>query len=75
MSKNILKTAEKYCLTHKLRLTEPRLEVLKIIAASSKPLSAYEILELLVQKIKSPKSPTEYRAIEFWAKTQGYPSH
>jgi Fur family zinc uptake transcriptional regulator len=40
--------------------------VLKIITSSKKPLGAYEILEKLGQKIKDPKPPTAYRAIEFW---------
>ncbi|MGB4058039.1 MAG: hypothetical protein WBK77_08155 [Alphaproteobacteria bacterium] len=32
-----------------------------------KPLGAYEIPERLGKKIKNPKPPTVYRAIEFWA--------
>lgn len=66
MSKTVLQHAEAYCLTHKHRLTEPRLAVLKIILSNSKPLGAYEILEKLGQTIKNPKPPTVYRAIEFW---------
>ena len=64
--KNIIHQAELFCICHKERFTKPRLEVLKIIAASAKPLGAYEILDKLGDVIQSPKPPTAYRAIEFW---------
>ena len=64
--KKFIKSAEDFCLQNKQRLTKPRIEVLKIISSSSKPLGAYEILEKLGNKIKSPKPPTAYRAIDFW---------
>ena len=54
------------CKKNKWRLTEPRLEVLRIISLSKKPIKAYDILEKLADKIKNPKPPTAYRAIEFW---------
>mgnify|MGYP006441902895 FL=1 len=66
MRSDLLKTAWTYCDANKHRLTEPRLAVLKIIAASTKPLGAYEILEKLGKTIKNPKPPTAYRALEFW---------
>ena len=66
LQSNILQQAELFCVRHKERLTKPRLEVLKIIAASAKPLGAYEILEQLGNVIQFPKPPTAYRAIEFW---------
>ena len=66
MTKATLVNAAKYCETGKHRLTKPRVEVLKIIACSTKPLGAYEILEKLSKTIKNPKPPTVYRAIEFW---------
>ena len=56
------------CKKNKWRLTVPRLEVLKIISLSEKPIKAYDILKKLANKIKSPKPPTAYRAIEFWKK-------
>ena len=56
------------CKKNKWRLTEPRLEVLRIISLSEKPIKAYEILKQLAIKIKNPKPPTAYRAIEFWQK-------
>ena len=54
------------CKKNKWRLTEPRLEVLRIISLSKKPIKAYDILKKLANKIKNPKPPTAYRAIEFW---------
>ena len=56
------------CKKNKWRLTEPRLEVLRIISHSKKPIKAYDILKKLANKIKNPKPPTAYRAIEFWQK-------
>tara|TARA_B100000035_G_scaffold263515_1_gene235241 strand:+ start:469 stop:894 length:426 start_codon:yes stop_codon:yes gene_type:complete len=56
------------CKKNRWRLTEPRLEVLRIISLSEKPIKAYEILKQLASKIKNPKPPTAYRAIEFWQK-------
>lgn len=64
----VIEQAKLFCVQQKERLTKPRLEVLKIIAASSKPIGAYEILGKLGQVIDSPKPPTAYRAIEFWQK-------
>lgn len=58
--------AEIYCETHGHRLTEPRQHVLKIVASSNGPITAYEILDKLGQVIDKPKPPTVYRAISFW---------
>lgn len=66
MENNFLKEAEQFCIKNKHRLTEPRLEVLNIIASSAKPIGAYEILKRLSEKIENPKPPTAYRAIDFW---------
>ncbi len=66
MNANVLKQAQSYCEEHKYRLTQPRLQVLKIIGTSTKPLGAYDILEELGKVIANPKPPTVYRAIEFW---------
>ena len=56
------------CKKNKWRITEPRLEVLRIISLSKKPIKAYDILKQLAFKFKNPKPPTAYRAIEFWQK-------
>jgi len=66
MAQQVLRKAKKYCDEHRQRLTKPRMQVLKIIASSSKPLGAYDILKSLGKVIKNPKPPTVYRAIEFW---------
>ena len=58
----------KICKQNKWRLTEPRLEVLRIISLSKNPIKAYDILKKLASKIINPKPPTAYRAIEFWQK-------
>lgn len=63
---NVIERATNYCSEHHERLTEPRLEVLKILSHSSQPLGAYEILDRLGKVLVSPKPPTVYRAIDFW---------
>ena len=62
------KKAVDFCEKNKLRLTEPRLDVLDIIISSKKPIKAYEILKELGKKVVNPKPPTAYRAIDFWLK-------
>ena len=56
------------CKKNNWRLSEPRLEVLRIISLSKRPIKAYDILKKLAYKIKNPKPPTAYRAIDFWQK-------
>ena len=63
---NVIEQATAFCEENKERLTRPRLEVLKILFASNRPLGAYEILKNLSTILRSPKPPTVYRAIEFW---------
>lgn len=67
---NIIDQAIAICSEKKERLTEPRLEVLKIIIFSPGPLGAYEILEKLRKVITNPKPPTVYRAIDFWVQQE-----
>ena len=66
MLKNYLQKAFEYCVQNKHRWTRPRAQVLEIIAASSKPLTAYEILTRLTTTLNKPNPPTVYRALEFW---------
>ena len=68
MNKLLEKKAIKFCEENKHRLSLPRLEVLKIIGASKRPIKAYDILNKLGEIIPNPKPPTAYRAIEFWLK-------
>lgn len=69
--KKILAQAEQTCTQKDVRLTESRRYVLAIIASSSKPLGAYDILKSLSRKMDNPKPPTVYRAIEF-LQAQGF---
>ena len=69
--KAFLKQAAAHCEAEGLRLTEPRRDVLAIIAAQDKPLGAYDILDALSQRMEKPKPPTAYRAIDFWIE-QGF---
>lgn len=66
MTKKFLQNAKIYCEQNQFRFTESREAVLKIIAASKKPVGAYDILDKLQTKNKSAKPPTVYRAIDFW---------
>tara|TARA_B100000029_G_C17302205_1_gene861115 strand:+ start:209 stop:637 length:429 start_codon:yes stop_codon:yes gene_type:complete len=68
MTDPIIKKAISFCNHNKHRLTVPRLNVLKIISTSKKPIKAYDILAKLGKVIKNPNPPTAYRAIEFWKK-------
>ncbi|MAZ07065.1 MAG: transcriptional repressor [Rickettsiales bacterium] len=68
MDGSLEKKAIDFCIKNNHRLTTPRLNVLKILSSSSKPMTAYEILEKLSKLMQNPKPPTAYRAIEFWKK-------
>ena len=70
MSTELIAQAERYCKEHKHRLTKPRLEVLKTIAKSRKPIGAYQALNQLKSTLNNPKPPTVYRAIDFWQNCQ-----
>jgi Fur family zinc uptake transcriptional regulator len=61
----LIDNVAQYCQDNGIRFTEPRHYVLEIIAQSSKPMGAYDILDKLAEKIDNPKPPTAYRAIEF----------
>lgn len=71
MKTNIVQKAMRYCKEHGHRYSKPRELTLKILAASNKPLGAYEVLAELGKILPSPKPPTVYRAIQFW-KEQGF---
>ena len=68
MKRTLFNKAISFCKRNKYRLTSPRLEVLKIICESKKPIKAYEILKQLGSIFANPKPPTVYRSIEFWKK-------
>lgn len=48
-----------------LRLTEIRMRVLELIAASEKPVKAYDLLDQLKDDRGSAAPPTVYRALDF----------
>lgn len=64
-----MKALERYAERHGERLTDPRRFVFEILVASTKPMTAYDILDALGQKIDKPKPPTVYRALEFLQKS------
>ena len=62
---DVLQRAEALCHERGVRLTEQRKSVLKLLCASEKPLSAYELLDLMRGVVKNPAPPTVYRALDF----------
>jgi len=65
MSKAALTKLDKYCKDHGLKATPPRRYVLEIIHEATKPLTAYDALEKLGEKLSKPNPPTAYRALDF----------
>jgi Fur family zinc uptake transcriptional regulator len=57
--------AERLCGERGVKLTALRRTVLKLVCASGKPLSAYEILDRMRATTPNPAPPTVYRALEF----------
>jgi Fur family zinc uptake transcriptional regulator len=53
------------CETRGLRLTPLRLRVLEMIAASDKPVKAYDLLDRLKDERAGAAPPTVYRALDF----------
>ncbi|HZP67323.1 MAG TPA: Fur family transcriptional regulator [Rudaea sp.] len=53
------------CEARGLRLTEIRLQVLELIAASDKPVKAYDLLDRLKDDRGNAAPPTVYRALDF----------
>jgi Fur family zinc uptake transcriptional regulator len=60
--------AEAVCAERAQRLTAPRRQVLEMLAASHKPLGAYEIIDRIARKKARPAPITVYRALEFLMK-------
>lgn len=55
--------AERHCVKHGHRLTDPRRLVLAILQDGNEPLGAYAIIDAMPE---GTKPPTVYRALEFW---------
>ncbi len=62
---HFLREAEKICRQRRVRLTSHRRTVLELLYASSRPLTAYEILEQMGKTTENPAPPTVYRALDF----------
>lgn len=60
-----LKRAERVCRKHGVRLTQQRRMVLELICTTDRPLSAYQILDLMRARMDKPAPPTVYRALDF----------
>ncbi len=57
--------AQQICIDNKARLTAQREHVLRLILDSSKPITAYELLDKLRQSQANAQPPTVYRALDF----------
>lgn len=58
-------SAERICDENGARLTELRRHVLELVWSRHKPISAYEILDLLKADRRNAAPPTVYRALDF----------
>ena len=63
--KKLLQCAEKLCANRGVRFTEKRRAVFELVCSSSKPMSAYEILERMPKAPRAATPPTVYRALDF----------
>jgi Fur family zinc uptake transcriptional regulator len=64
-SADTLKHAEALCATRGERLTPMRRHVLEVLAASHKPVGAYEIIDAVAARGPRPAPITIYRALDF----------
>ena len=64
-SAEALAHAEALCVKRGTRLTPMRRHVLEVLAASHKPLGAYEIIDLVAARGPRPAPITIYRALDF----------
>lgn len=62
---NYLDRAAELCSARKARLTAQRRRVLALMVRAERPLSAYELLDLLRESVPNAAPPTVYRALEF----------
>lgn len=62
---DLLDRAEALCQDRGARLTEQRRHVLKLVCESDKPISAYDLLDLMRGTVRKPAPPTVYRALDF----------
>jgi Fur family zinc uptake transcriptional regulator len=62
---DVIAHAEQLCATRAQRLTPMRRKVLEVLAASHKPLGAYEIIDAAAANGPRPAPITIYRALDF----------
>lgn len=64
-AKSYVETVAAACEVRGLRLTPLRLSVLELVAASDKPVKAYDLLDRLKDERAGAAPPTIYRALDF----------
>ena len=62
---NVLAHAEDVCAQRTVRLTPLRRRVLELIFSTDHPVSAYQLLDKLVEDGRKPAPPTIYRTLDF----------
>jgi Fur family transcriptional regulator, zinc uptake regulator len=67
-SADVISHAEALCSQRAQKLTAPRRRVLEALAASHRPLGAYDIIDIIARKASRPAPITVYRALEFLMK-------
>ena len=63
--KKLIKELKKFCTEKGMRYTPPRHMTLETIAASPRPVGAYDVMEEMGKITDKPKPTTVYRAINF----------
>ncbi len=61
----VLSRAEQVCRKRGARLTPQRRAVLEKLCATQRPMTAYELLDLMRDQLRNPAPPTIYRALDF----------
>jgi Fur family zinc uptake transcriptional regulator len=65
---SVIEAAIAHCKKNGHRVTDPRVDVLRVLIGAGKPLGAYDIISSMPG---GTKPPTVYRALEFW-QAQGF---
>lgn len=61
----VLNQAEQLCQQRGVKLTPQRRTVLELLCSADKPMSAYDLLDQLRDRLNNPAPPTIYRALDF----------
>lgn len=61
----VMQRAEALCRERGVRLTPQRRTVLELVCEAERPMSAYDILDLMRASVSNPAPPTVYRALDF----------